>query len=82
MPSRNSSQGSGRFLFERRNLHVVHSAGKWVVYRESESGAARIYATQEEAVMRARQIAKSEGVDQVIHGRDGRIRTRDSYSAK
>jgi len=73
---------SGRFLLERRNVHVEPSNGQWVVRRESDSGAHRVYPSKDEAVRQGREIAKREGVDHVVHGRDGRIRERDSYSPK
>lgn len=35
--------------------------------------------TQKEAIERGREIAKNEGSELVIHGRDGKIRDKDSY---
>ena len=74
--------GSGQFLFDRRNVHVEPSSGSWVVRRESGCGAYRTYATKDEAIKSGLEIARKEGVDYVIHGRDGRIRERDSFSKR
>jgi hypothetical protein len=41
----------------------------------------RIVATQAEALATARRIARNQGVDVVIHGRDGGICEKDSYGS-
>ena len=59
--------------------HVLPHAGVWAVRR---AGAARVsgtFATQKEAIERATQVARSEGTEIFIHGRDGRIRERNSF---
>jgi hypothetical protein len=35
--------------------------------------------SQREALTVARSIARNQGADVVVHGRDGKIRGRDSY---
>ena len=64
----------------RKNLHVVPKDGKWSVRRTGSSRASGIYNTQREAVEKAMQIARNQHVELYIHGRDGRIRERNSYS--
>jgi hypothetical protein len=61
--------------------HVVPRGGKWTVLRTGAERASGIYATQKEAVAAARRIARTHGTELYIHGRDGRIRERDSFGA-
>ncbi len=64
-----------------RAQHVVPNGGKWSVRK---SGAAKVsvtYGTQHEAIARAKEIARNLGTELYIHGADGRIRERMSYSS-
>jgi hypothetical protein len=38
-----------------------------------------VHSNQREAIDRAREISQSQGTELFIHGRDGRIRERDSH---
>jgi uncharacterized protein YdaT len=38
-----------------------------------------VHDTQREAIDRGREIARNQGTELFIHGRDGRIRERDSH---
>jgi hypothetical protein len=62
-----------------KNQHVVPHNGKWAVKGDGNQRFSRVVATQAEALDLARRIARNQGVDVVIHGRDGRIRDKDSY---
>jgi uncharacterized protein YdaT len=62
-----------------KGQHVVPNGDKWSVRRAGAARASGTYATQEEAAERAREIARNQGTELYIHGRDGRIRQRDSY---
>lgn len=62
-----------------KGQHVVPNGGKWSVRKAGSSRATSTYTTQHEAVREARKIAKNQGTELYIHGRDGRIRERDSY---
>jgi uncharacterized protein YdaT len=53
--------------------------GEWVVEREGASRASSQHRTQAEADERARALARRAHVELIVHGRDGRIRQRDSY---
>ncbi|MEC9347036.1 MAG: DUF2188 domain-containing protein [Pseudomonadota bacterium] len=59
--------------------HVVPNGGKWSVRSAGASRASGTYSTQAEAIEVARQRAKSHHSELYIHGRDGRIRERNSY---
>ncbi len=39
-----------------------------------------VYAYQDEAIDRAKEIARNYKTDVIIHGKDGRVRDRISYS--
>jgi len=62
-----------------KNQHVVPQSGKWAVKADGSQRASKVVSTQAEAVEVARRIARNQGSDVVIHGRDGRIRDKDSY---
>jgi uncharacterized protein YdaT len=59
--------------------HVVPNGGKWSVRRAGASKASGTFDTQREAIDRARDVARKQKTEVFIHGRDGRIRERDSY---
>lgn len=62
-----------------KSQHVTPRGGKWVVRKTGASRATGVFETQSEAIERGRSLAKSQGAELYIHGRDGRIRERDSY---
>ena len=59
--------------------HVVPRDGKWAVRRTGSDKLTKKFNTQKEAIREARKIARNQGTELYIHGRDGRIRDRDSY---
>lgn len=63
----------------RKGQHVVPSESGWSVRKAGASRASSIHATQQEAIAAATQIARNQGTELYIHGRDGRIRDRSSY---
>ncbi len=60
-----------------KNQHVVPHSGKWAVKSDGSKRASKVVSTQQEAIDVARKIARNQGADVFIHGRDGKI--RDSY---
>lgn len=62
-----------------KGQHVVPSGGRWSVRRAGASRASGTYETQGEAIEKARTLAKNQGTELYVHGRDGRIRERNSY---
>jgi hypothetical protein len=59
--------------------HVIPIGGKWSVQSAGASRARRTFATQKEAIDDALAQAKRQGAELYIHGRDGRIRERNSF---
>ena len=62
-----------------KRIHVVPDGDRWSVKRELGERASRVFDTQGEAEAFAKAMAKKEGGEVVIHGRDGKIRDSDSY---
>jgi hypothetical protein len=61
------------------NQHVVPHDGKWAVRGEGNDRATSVHPTQREAIEAAREIARNQRAELLIHGEDGKIRERDSY---
>ena len=62
-----------------KNQHVVPVGNKWGIKGEGNSKYTRVTNTQREAVEKARTIARNQQSELVIHGKDGRIREKDSH---
>ena len=62
-----------------KSQHVVPRDGKWAVRRTGSDEVTKLFDTRWEAIAQGRKIARNEGTELYIHGRDGRIRSRDSY---
>ena len=56
-----------------------NSEGGWKVKGAGTKRVTSIQETQQEAIKAARKIAENEKSEVVIHGRDGKIRAKDSY---
>lgn len=66
-------------MSKRGDIHVVPHNNGWATKKE---GAQRVGAktdTQKQAIELARNQAKREKTEVVIHGRDNKIRDSDSY---
>ena len=60
--------------------HVVKDAdGGWAVKKGGSSRASKHFDTQNEAIVWGRNVAKNQHAEFYIHGKDGRIREKDSY---
>ena len=64
---------------ERKGQHVVPRYNKWAVRKTGSDRVTRKFDTQQEAIKVARGFARNQRTEVYIHGRDGRIRERDSY---
>lgn len=63
----------------KKNIHVVPHGKEWATRRERSNRVNSIHKTQRGAIQNAIPSAKKDKVEVVIHGRDGRIREKDSY---
>jgi uncharacterized protein YdaT len=64
----------------KSNQHVVPtSGGKWGVRGEGNSRVTKKTDTQSQAIDIARDIARNQGTEVVIHRPNGQIRDKDSY---
>jgi len=63
----------------RNGQHVIPSGDKWAVRKTGSDRVTRKFDTQREAKKVAREFARNQKTELYIHGRDGRIRERDSY---
>jgi uncharacterized protein YdaT len=63
----------------QKGQHVVPNGAKWSVRRAGAERASGVFNTQKEAIDKARELAKHQGTELYIHGRDGRIRERSSF---
>lgn len=61
-------------------VHVKPRDGRWAVTRHGNKRASSVHDTQRDAIKVARELARRASGELVIHGRDGAIRERDSYS--
>lgn len=64
----------------KRNQHVVPLGNGWAVKGAGNDRITVITETKKEAVEVARKIAKNNHSELVIHGKDGKIQDKDSYS--
>ena len=63
-----------------KNIHVTnHSQGGYQVKSSGSSKAYRRTETQREAIEIGRELARNQHSELVIHGRDGKIRQKNSY---
>ncbi len=63
----------------KRNQHVVPTKDGWAVKRAGSQKATKVFGTQQEAIDRGREIARNQQSELLIHGRDGRIREKNTY---
>lgn len=63
----------------KKNQHVVPHGDDWAVKGAGNSKATKVVGTQAEAIELAREIAKNQGSEMLIHGRNGQIRERNTY---
>ena len=66
-------------MAKKRNQHVVPAKDGWAVKGAGSQKATKVFDTQREAIEKAREIAKNQQSELLIHGRDGRIREKNTY---
>lgn len=63
----------------KRNQHVVPHEHGWAVRGAGSQKASSVHRTQREAIDAGRETARNQNTELFVHGRDGRIRERDSH---
>ena len=61
------------------DVHVVPGDSGWRVEVEGQSRASGTHPTQDAAWDQARRLAQQNHSEALLHGRDGRIRERNTY---
>jgi ketosteroid isomerase-like protein len=64
----------------KKSQHVVPFGNGWAVVAAGRKSVSVIATRQSDAILYATGIAKKQKTEVVIHGRDGKIRSRNSYS--
>jgi uncharacterized protein YdaT len=64
---------------KNRDQHVVPHEDGWAVRTPGSSRVGSVHDTQVEAIQAAIDRAKDAGSEVLVHGRDGKIRARDTY---
>jgi hypothetical protein len=64
---------------KKRDIHVVPHDEGWATQKEGAERAGHVTRTQQEAIDLARNQARRENVEVVIHRKNGQIRDSDSY---
>jgi len=63
----------------KRPVHTVKHEGGWANRREGSNRVSSTHRTQAAAAREGRAAARRDRTEHFIHGRDGRIRERNSY---
>lgn len=66
-------------MSSKKDVHVVPHENGWATRRQGADRVGSTHDTQADAIDAARQRAIRDRAEVVIHGRDGRIRDKDSY---
>lgn len=62
-----------------KNQHVVPHLKGWAVKGAGNGKATSVHTTQKAAIGEARDIARNQGSEMLVHGTNGRIRERNTY---
>jgi hypothetical protein len=63
----------------KKDIHVVPHKQGWATRKEGASRAGVVTPAQKQAIDKARDQARRDKVEVVIHRKDGQIRDSDSY---
>lgn len=63
----------------KRDIHVVPHEDGWATRKEGGQRPGSVHDTKADALQQAREQAKRERVEVVIHKKDGTIQDSDSY---
>lgn len=63
----------------KRNIHVVRDGDEWATRRANSDRITDHHPTQADPIRAARERARRNRVELVIHRSDGKMRDKDSY---
>lgn len=64
----------------KKTHHVVpHQDGGWDIKKGGSDRASKHFDKKTDAVERGREISKNQGSEFYVHGKDGKIQTKDSH---
>jgi hypothetical protein len=63
----------------KKNVHTVPHEVGWANRREGAQRVSQIFPTKDAAERAGRDTARRDGVEHLIHNRDGKIGERNSY---
>ncbi|WP_354667559.1 DUF2188 domain-containing protein [Polaribacter vadi] len=63
----------------KKNQHVVPHNSGWAVKGAGNQKATKVTSTQKEAINVARNIAKNQKSELLVHNQKGQIRQKDSF---
>ncbi|WP_338356919.1 DUF2188 domain-containing protein [Yeosuana marina] len=63
----------------KKNQHVVPHSSGWAVKGAGNQKATKVTVTQKEAINVARNIAKNQRSELLVHNQKGQIRQKDSF---
>lgn len=64
----------------KKSQHVVRNVeGGWDVKKGGASRASKHFDSQKEAIDYGRSLARNQKAEFYVHGKDGKIRSKDSY---
>jgi hypothetical protein len=70
----------GKSSSKKPNIWVTqHPDGGWQIRRENADRASGRFPTQQDAINNAIPAATRDGVEVIVQGKDGKIRSKDSY---
>ncbi len=79
MPLTPEGPGKGTAMVDKKNVHTVPTDDGWANRREGAKRATSTHATKAEAQAAGRAAAMKDGVEHLIHKKDGTIGNRNSY---
>ncbi len=68
-------------MSKKRDIHVVPREKVWATRKEGSVRVSSTHKTQNAAISKAVGTAKKEGLEVIIHRKDGTIRDSDSYGS-
>lgn len=63
----------------KQNQWVSPHKDGWVVQKGGSSKPTKVFDTQKQAIEYGKSVAKNQKTELIIQGRNGRIRSKDSY---